>query len=192
MLLGPLKLIPGFFKLTHEADRLFKRELAVKASLIASATVAFAAVAGGEATARFGISLDAVRLAGGLVLLISALNILFPRGDAPRAESGKTNVLQLAMSPVAMPMIVPPAGIAAILIFVMLAPENPEIRSAIALALSAMMVLDFLVMFFIDHVVQIPGLSLVLQVFSAVLVFIQVALAIETFMTGFRGFLVAQ
>jgi hypothetical protein len=42
-------------------------------------------------------------------------------------------------------------------------------------------------MFFIDYVVRIPGLPLILQMLGAVLVFIQVALAIETLMAGFRG-----
>ena len=48
MLLGPIKIIPGFLKLTHEADRSFKRELAIKAALIASTIVAFVAVLGGH------------------------------------------------------------------------------------------------------------------------------------------------
>jgi multiple antibiotic resistance protein len=187
MLLGPLKLIPGFLKLTREKDRSFKRELAIKGSLIASATVAFAAVAGGEASARFGISLDAERLGGGLVLLVSALNILFPRPEPPQTEAVKPNALQLAVSPLAMPMIVPPAGIAAVLIFVMLAPNNPGMEFVIALVLVTIMLLDFLVMFFIDYVARIPGLPLLLQMVGAVLVFIQVALAIETLMAGFRG-----
>jgi multiple antibiotic resistance protein len=187
MLLGPLKLIPGFLKLTRETDRSFKRELAIKASLIASATVAFAVVAGTEASARLGISIDAVRLAGGLVLLVSALNILFPRPETPQMEAFKPNALQLAVSPLAMPMIVPPAGIAAILIFVMLAPNNPGMEFVIALVLLTIMLLDFLVMFFIDFVARIPGLPLILQVVGAVLVFIQVALAIKTLMAGFRG-----
>jgi multiple antibiotic resistance protein len=187
MLLGPLKLIPGFLKLTRETDRSFKRELAIKGSLIASATVGFAALAGGEASARFGISLDAERLAGGLVLLVSALNILFRSPEPPNTEAVKPNALQLAVSPLAMPMIVPPAGIAAILIFVMLAPNNPGMEFAIALTLATVMLLDFLVMFFIDYVARIPGLPLLLQMIGAVLVFIQAALAIETLMMGFRG-----
>jgi multiple antibiotic resistance protein len=187
MLLGPLKLIPGFLKLTREAERPFKRELAIKGSLIASATVAFAAIVGTQAAARFGISLDGVRLAGGLVLLVSALNILFPRPEQPAMQSVKPTTLQLAVSPLAMPMIVPPAGIAAILIFVMLAPNNPGMEFAIAIVLAAVMLLDFLVMFFIDHVARLPGLSLLLQVVGAVLVFIQVALAVGTLMMGFRG-----
>jgi multiple antibiotic resistance protein len=189
MLLGPLKLIPGFVQLTRDTDRSFKRKLAIRGSVIACATIAFAGLAGQTVEARFGISLDAVRLGGGLVLLISALHILFPTSQPPHVDSAKSTVLQLAISPLAMPMIVPPAGIAAILIFVMLAPQYPGIEFAAALAVASIIGLDFLIMFFIDYVVKIPGLLLFLQVCGAVLVFVQVALAIETIIVGFTGVL---
>ena len=42
-----------------------------------------------------------------------------------------------------------------------------------------MMVLDFLVMYFIDRVMKTPGLTIVLTVLGSVLVFVQAALAIN-------------
>jgi multiple antibiotic resistance protein len=187
MLLGPLKIIPAFIRLTRNRDRPFKRELAIKASLIASATVYAAAFIGEVAMARYRISIDAVRLAGGLVLLISALRIMFPKPEAPSTESQQTPALQLAISPLAMPIIVSPPGIAAIVIFEMLAAQNPGLDWIITLALAAMMALDFLIMFFCDRLVAIPGFTLLLQVFGSVLVFVQVALAIKTMIAGFKG-----
>jgi hypothetical protein len=41
------------------------------------------------------------------------------------------------------------------------------------------MLLDFLVMYFIDWVLKTPGLTIVLTVFGSVLVFVQVCLAIQ-------------
>lgn len=46
------------------------------------------------------------------------------------------------------------------------------------------MVLNFLVMFFIDFLLRIPGLIAILQLFEAVLVFIQAALAVHTVIGG--------
>jgi len=187
MLLGPIKVIPAFFKLTHGTTRAFKREVAIKAALLASAVVAAVALLGTGMVAAYAISLDGLRLAGGVVLLMSALKIMFPAAEPPSTNSSAPTALQLAMSPVAVPLIVPPAGIAAILIFVGLAPKSPGIEVVIPLALVAMMALDFLVMFYIDQIVSIPGLLLVLQVFGAILMFIQVALAAETLMIAFRS-----
>ena len=186
MLLGPLKIIPAFMKLTRETDREFKRDVAIKASMTATALVAVIVLLGKSLVARYEISLDSVRIAGGLVLLLSALKIVFPGPEPVRAESVKPTALQLAISPVAMPITVPPAGVAAILITLLLAPTYPGMGRVIVWGLATMMTLDFLAMYFIDTLAEVPGLLLLLQVLGAVLIFIQIALAIETFLVAFR------
>ena len=186
MLLGPLKIIPAFMKLTRETDREFKRDVAIKASMTATALVAVIVLLGKGLVARYEISLDSVRIAGGLVLLLSALKVVFPGPEPVRAESVKPTALQLAISPVAMPITVPPAGVAAILITLLLAPTYPGMGTVIVWGLVTMMTLDFLAMYFIDTLAEVPGLLLLLQVFGAVLIFIQIALAIETFLVAFR------
>jgi len=186
MLLGPLKIIPAFMKLTRETDREFKRDVAIKASMTATALVAVIVLLGKGLVARYEISLDSVRIAGGLVLLLSALKVVFPGPEPVRAESVKPTALQLAISPVAMPITVPPAGVAAILITLLLAPTYPGMGRVIVWGLATMMTLDFLAMYFIDTLAEVPGLLLLLQVFGAVLIFIQIALAIETFLVAFR------
>jgi hypothetical protein len=85
-----------------------------------------------------------------------------------------------------MPITVPPAGVAAILITLLLAPTYPGMGRVIVWGLATMMTLDFLAMYFIDTLAEVPGLLLLLQVFGAVLIFIQIALAIETFLVAFR------
>ena len=174
-------------KLTQGADRDFKKEVAIRGSLIASAIVLCVALLGKWAVGRYEVSLDAVRLAAGLVLLISALRVIFQNAEPARPESRKPAAIELAISPVAMPIIVPPAGIAAILISIMVAPNYPGMESVIALALLTMMTLNFLVMFFIDEVLKVPGLLLGLHVFGSMLMFIQVALAIETVLAALRS-----
>ncbi len=177
--LGPIKIIPAFAKLTQQASLAFKREVAIKSTLIATAITVLVALLGRNLLGKYGISFDALEIAGGLVLLLSALNVIFPKFQPSPPQSVKPTALQLAISPVATPIVVPPVGIAAILLFVMLDSQYPGIDLAIGKAILTMMVLDFLVMFFIDNVVKVPGLMPTLQVCGAVLVFIQVALAME-------------
>jgi multiple antibiotic resistance protein len=120
-----------------------------------------------------------MRIAAGLVLLIAGLQVIFQKAQPSSPGSGTPTALQLAASPVAVPGIVPPAGVAAILIFMMVAPEYPGMTQAVALCLVTMMVLDFLVMYFIDRVMKTPGLAIVLTVLGSVLVFVQLGLAIQ-------------
>ena len=50
-----------------------------------------------------------------------------------------------------------------------------------------MMVLDFLVMYFIDWVMKTPGLTIVLHVLGSVLVFIQASLAIQMILVALKN-----
>jgi multiple antibiotic resistance protein len=187
MLLGPLKFIPAFAGLTQGADSRFKRDVAIRGVVIASVLCAFVALAGGTLLGKYHISLPGLRISGGLVLLIAALQLTFRKAQPSSPGSGTPAAIQLAVSPVAVPMIVPPAGVAAILVCVMLAPQYPGAMQAVAICLTIMMVLDFLVMYFIDRVLKTPGLMIVLTVLGSVLVFVQVCLAIETILNGLKG-----
>jgi multiple antibiotic resistance protein len=187
MLLGPIKLIPAFAGLTRGADGRFKRSVAIRGVVIASALCAFVALAGGNLLVKYRISIDALRISGGLVLLISALQVIFQKAQPPGPGPGTPTATQLAASPVAVPGIVPPAGVAAILIFMMLAPQYPGMAQAVAVCLAIMMALDFLVMYFIDLVMKTPGLTIVLTVLGSVLVFVQLCLAMEIMLNALKS-----
>jgi len=187
MLLGPIKLIPSFAGLTRGADARFKRDVAIRGAMIASTLCAFVGLAGGILLGKYRISIDALRISGGLVLLFAALQVIFQKAQPSSPGSGTPTAIQLAASPVAVPMIVPPAGVAAILIFMMVAPEYPGMTLAVALCLVTMMVLDFLVMYFIDRVMKTPGLMIVLTVLGSVLIFVQAALAIEMILNALKN-----
>jgi len=74
----------------------------------------------------------------------------------------------------------------------MLVPLYPGGTQALAICLAIMMALDLLVMYFIDWVMKTPGIMLVLAVLGAVLIFVQVCLAIETILNGLRGLEIVQ
>jgi multiple antibiotic resistance protein len=187
MLLGPVKLIPLFAGLTRNADARFKRDVAIRAAVIASVLCLFVALAGGTLVSKYRISIDALRIAGGLVLLIAGLQTIFQKAPPSSPRPGMPTALELAVSPLAAPGIVPPAGVAAILICMMLAPEFPGMGLAIAICLATMMLLDFLVMHLIDQVMKTPGLMIVLAMLGSVLVFVQVSLAIEFILNALKG-----
>ena len=73
MLLGPIKIIPAFSGLMQDADKRFKRDVAIRGVALASALCVFVVLVGEILLGNYRIPLDAVRIAGGLVLLISAL-----------------------------------------------------------------------------------------------------------------------
>jgi multiple antibiotic resistance protein len=179
MVLGPIKLIPSFAGVMRAADPAFKRSVAIRGTVIAFALCISVAMVGATLLDKYRISINAVRIAGGLVLLIAALQAIFRKTGSSRPGSGTPSAIQLAASPVAVPNIVPPAGVAAILIMMMAAPQYQGMTQAVIICLVIVMLLDFLVMYFIDWVLKTPGLTIVLTVFGSVLVFVQVCLAIQ-------------
>jgi multiple antibiotic resistance protein len=84
MLLGPVKLIPVFAGLTRGADARFKRDVAIRAAVIASVLCVFVALAGGTLVGNYRVSIDALRIAGGLVLLIAGLQVIFQKTQPSR------------------------------------------------------------------------------------------------------------
>lgn len=122
--IGPIKIIPAFAKLTHGMPLKFKREVAIKGILIASAVCLFVALTGRGTVEKYAISLEALEIASGIVLLLSALNTIFPKVQPSVPAPSQPTAIQLAVSPVATPIVVPPIGVATILIFVMLSPKN--------------------------------------------------------------------
>ena len=74
----------------------------------------------------------------------------------------------------------------------MLAPQYPGMTQAVAICLTTMMVLDFLVMYFIDQVMKIPGLMIVLAVLGSVLIFVQVGFAVEIVLTALKNLRIIQ
>ena len=186
VLLGPIRLIVPFARQTKGRSPAFQRSAATWAALLASATCLFVVLVGRTLVAKYGLSVPALQLTAGLVLLLSALGTIFPSGNLPASAREGGSPLQLAISTLTVPTMIPPVGVAALLIFVMIGPMSAERLLVLATALGVIMLLNFLVMFFNDRVLRIPGLLPGLHLLGGVLIVIQVALAIDTMLIAFR------
>lgn len=185
--LGPIKIVSAFNKLTHSMPLEFKRKVAIRGIFVATAVCLYVALLGQGIVKSYQLSIEGLGIAAGVILLLSALKVIFPSPQPPNASQAQPTAMQLAISPVASPIIVTPVGIAAILIFVLAAPSFPGMEFEIAKSLAILLVLDFLVMYFIDNIAKISWLMLALQVLGSVLIVIQVALAIEIVLDALRS-----
>lgn len=177
--IGPIKIIPAFAKLTQEADLKLKREIAIKSALLATAIALILTLVGRGILGKYEISQNAVQMGGGVILLLSALNVIFPPvSSSPPSQQTKPSKNQLILN-LAAPIIIPPFGTAIILLFTMVAPQVAGLDFVIIKSLITIMVLDFLAMFFVNPIMKLPGFMQILQILGSVLTFIQVALAFE-------------
>lgn len=184
VMLGPVKIIAPFAKLTAGMEEGAARRLALEATGIACAGGIVASIFGQRILASWDISLNALRLAAGLVLLLVALRATLdqyaPPREAPTAE-GRGN---LAFSPLAFPIILTPYGLA-ILILILAVFGGLERDAAVFAIFLLVMLLDLAVMWFARAIVRRGGW--ILALFGAVLVVMQVALAVELILDALRA-----
>ncbi len=115
VIIDPPGCAPIFAGLTRGADAAHRRTMAVRSTLVAAAILfAFALI--GEALLRvLGISLEAFRIAGGIMLFLIALEMVFEKRTRRREERAKevdAAVEDISVFPMAIPMIAGPGSIA--------------------------------------------------------------------------------
>jgi len=177
--LGPTKTIPVFYLLTRGADWRTVLTLAAKSTLVATAIVLFVALGTTGTLASWQVSIEAVQIAGGIVLALAAVKTLTSpsfadasAGTPPALEPKKSTdwLGKPVLAPLAVPGIVPPVGIMVVLFFAALALGNAELQWNLALLLVAIMAMNFVAMLAarpIMHVVGVPILQVTGWVFSA-------------------------
>lgn len=187
MLLGPIKILPVFVKLTKDREPAYARKAAIQATVFAFIICLFLMLTSSRTLARYHIHPESLKIAGGLVLLISALRTIFPppHQDEPAVQSDSP--LAIALSPLATPVIVTPAGVAAVMIFVSVAPHEPGMFRAIRIALIAILALDFLTMYFAKAIMRVPLIFPAIRLFGAVMLVVQVAGAVDLIVVALKS-----
>jgi multiple antibiotic resistance protein len=186
LLLGPIKIIAPFARMTEGADATFRRRLALRAFLFSTCIVLLAGTMGVQALRNYAVPPLVLALTGGLVLFLVALQGLLAHFNPrpPRAAPEVPPNLQVAAMPLAYPIIVTPSGVAAVIIYMTLAQDLAG-KGAIVGLLLALMVLNLLAMLFARPLLRWLGMPL--MVFGTVLGVVQAALGLNVMLASLRG-----
>jgi multiple antibiotic resistance protein len=116
----PISLVPLIAALTEGANEAFRRRMALKAVLIAGAVFLLFAAGGAAFLRIMGISIDAFRIAGGVMLFLIALEMVFARESGTRSTSEELDEnlkrTDIAVFPLAFPVIAGPGALAIVLL----------------------------------------------------------------------------
>ena len=152
VVIDPPGCAPIFSGLTGGADAQQRRAMAFRSVLIASVVLVVFAFFGRPLLGALGISLDAFRVAGGIMLFIIALEMVFEKRTERRESraqeaAGAPEVEDVSVFPMAIPMIAGPGSIAALMLLMSEAGTLAE-RAVVfgALALVMLMTLAALLM----------------------------------------------
>jgi multiple antibiotic resistance protein len=177
LMLGPIKILGPFVAMTQGSDVAFQRRLATRAFLFSVAAAAIAVGIGRRVLASFAIPVQVLVLTGGLILFLVALQqVLQQYSGARPAARPEPPTLALAFNPLAFPTIVTPYGIAAVIIFISLAPDATT-ASMIAGLVFLVLALDWVAMLFAQIVLR--WLGPLLQLLGVILGVTQVALGLK-------------
>ncbi|WP_454286874.1 MarC family protein [Rhizobium arsenicireducens] len=114
----PPGLAPLFLGLTQGMTRGERKQVAVRGSLIAFAILAVFALFGASILGALGISMGAFRIAGGLMLFVISFEMIFEKRNERKEKTTdaaitKDHIHNLAVFPLAIPLIAGPGAISA-------------------------------------------------------------------------------
>ena len=181
--IGPLKALIVYATLTASADAEFRRKVAIK-TVITATIVSLVFVLAGETLLKiFHVSLPALKIAGGIILLLLAIGMVRDEGHGDEEEKPKALSLDIAVYPLAIPMMATPQGLVALTAITAAQPSLLWV-GAVALMVLAIMALNLACLLSADHIIKAIGPS-GLQIIAKVAGVLLTALAVQLMMLGF-------
>jgi multiple antibiotic resistance protein len=182
--LGPFKLLGPFAQQTQELSPSALRGIAVRAFVVGLAAVIVGGYLGTTLAAKWNVSIPAIELAAGLILLLVAVRLVMAPYEPPPVLPPLPPARMAATLRLTFPLVVTPYGVAGLIVVLDLATDGKAVATVYAL-LVVVMLLNLLAMLFVREIMRGPVL-LVLQVLGAVLGVLQFALAIQIIIRGLR------
>jgi multiple antibiotic resistance protein len=175
--MDPPGTIPLFLSLTSGRTHRMRKRLAWQAVLVAFFVITVFALFGQSILDYLGITLPAMQAAGGLLLLLVALELLTGNADDP-VETANVNV---ALVPLGTPLLAGPGAIVATIVFVRRV-DDATAAVALALGIIAVHVTLWLFMRFsivIIRVIKDSGVTLITRIAGLLLSAIAVQLVAD-------------
>ncbi|MGO4908721.1 MarC family protein [Pseudorhodobacter sp. W20_MBD10_FR17] len=118
VVIDPPGLIPMFIALTPGMTAERRREIGLRACLIAICILTLFGLLGEAVLGFIGISMSAFRIAGGILLFLTALDMLFERRTQRREGQATVHDHDPSVFPIAIPLIAGPGAIATMILLV--------------------------------------------------------------------------
>jgi multiple antibiotic resistance protein len=189
VIVDPVGLAPLFVALTQGMDRHHRRAIAVRSILIGAGLLTLFGLLGEAVLGFVGISMPAFRIAGGILLFLTALDMLFER-RTKRREDQAAHVDDPSVFPLATPLIAGPGALATMILLTGEAPNDWGWLAAVHGVMFAVMAVTFL--FFlaagiIERALGPTGINVVTRLLGMLLA----ALSVQFVLDGLRAFGVA-
>jgi len=183
--------LPFFLSLTEEAKVKRRNQIAIKSVIIAFFIMITFAYAGRYLLDAIDVSLDSLKIAGGIILMILAIDILFEKRKTRREKRveealDEKSFDDIIVFPIAIPFIAGPAALTTIILLIGNYTINTEFQIPVILALIAALVVSLILMIGANFIVKFLPKQ-ILHATARVMAFILAALATQFIIDGIKA-----
>lgn len=189
--IGPIEAAVLFATLTPHASASERRLVALRATSIATGILAISTLAGGPLLRQLGVSIPALQTAGGIILLVIAIEMVFARPTSafrltpPEGAEAQTKD-DVAVFPLATPLLAGPGAMSAGILLAANADGDAVLLSMTMAALLAAMALTLALLLAAHQVSRLLGITaqrVLMRVFGILLA----AIAVQAMFNGLGG-----
>lgn len=190
--IDPIANVPIFLTITATDTPAQRRRTALRAAFATWILLSVFALAGGLIFQAFGISLGAFKIAGGLMLLLMAIDMMraqpSPTRTSPEEQVEARTRDDIAIFPLAIPMLAGPGAIASVMVLMSRAAWHPVRTTAVFVAVTITCVVAWLLMRSAASAERYLPKTL-LRAFERIMGLLLAAVAIEFIAGGVRDML---
>jgi len=188
IVIDPIGSTPLFLVVTEHLDVREKIKTALHGTFIATLILLFFGLLGNSVLAYLKISFPAFTIAGGIILFIISLEMLFDKRHQRKEEDVNFTSDKLSIFPLATPLLAGPAAITSVIVSVS-ATGNDISKQAIGmLALVAATLTTFIILFLAAKSEKIINRRII-SVFSRIVAIILAGLSIQYILNGIKAFI---
>ena len=184
-IMAPFFALTVFLTVTQEASAKEKKALAIKVTVSVIITSLILLFFGKHIFTIFGITLDAFRIGAGALLFLTAVELV--KGSKDSAKVGDKDVLQLAVVPLSIPVIVGPGTIGILLVMGATFEDTSSMVMGSLALVSAVLVIGFMLYSssIFERMMGKQGLLVISKITGLILA----ALYSQIVFTGIKNFL---
>ena len=183
--------VPFFLSLTEDVKTKERNRIAIKGTIIAFFILITFAYGGRYLLEAIGVSLDSLKIAGGVILMVLAIDILFEKRKKRREKRveealDEKSFDEITVFPIAIPYIAGPSALTTIILLIGNYKFSPEFQIPVILALVSALIVGLILMVGASYIIKyVP--QQILHATSRVMAFILAALATQFIVDGIKA-----
>ncbi|MCB4454403.1 MarC family protein [Leisingera sp. McT4-56] len=187
VIVDPIGLTPVFIALTQGMSSARRRSIALRATITAAVLLAIFAALGEAVLGFIGISMPAFRVAGGALLFLTALDMLFERRNKRREDrSEEDDFDDPSVFPLAIPLMAGPGSIATVILLSGQQPGFTGFAMVMGVVIAVLAILLVMCLFsgLFERMLGKTGITVVTRLLGMLLA----ALSVQFVLDGLRAF----